>query len=330
MTLTLAQAKVGTADKVVQSVIDEFCRGSQLLNALTFDNAVSPGTGGSTLTYGYTQLLTPTTAAGRALNSEYTAGEALRTKRTTDIKIFGGSFEVDRVLEGTAAKSEIAFQLDQKTKATTNLIHNMIINGDNETNTAEFDGLDVLLTDTDTEYEPTASIEIYNAAKIKDNAATFALELDTMISKLNSKPDMLLVNARTKLLLNAVAREMGAYTQTQDAFGAQVDRYNGIPIVDLENYYNGTTTVPVVGISATTGETSIYAVCLGLDGLHGVSPTGNKLVNAYLPDLKAPGAVKKGEVELLAGLALKASRAAGVLRKVQVNYIAPDPDTSGQ
>ena len=56
MALTLAEAKVGMADKVDQNVIDEFRRASLLLDMLTFDDSVSPGTGGSTLTYGYTHL----------------------------------------------------------------------------------------------------------------------------------------------------------------------------------------------------------------------------------------------------------------------------------
>lgn len=43
MPVTLAQAKVGMADKVDQTVYDEFRRGSALLDALTFDDAVSPG-----------------------------------------------------------------------------------------------------------------------------------------------------------------------------------------------------------------------------------------------------------------------------------------------
>ena len=46
MPLTLAQAKVGMADKVDQMVVDEFRRDSFLLDKLIFDNAVSPGTGG--------------------------------------------------------------------------------------------------------------------------------------------------------------------------------------------------------------------------------------------------------------------------------------------
>lgn len=53
MPITLEEAKVGMADKVVQTVIDTFQRSSLLLDRLTFDNAISPGTGGSTLTYGY-------------------------------------------------------------------------------------------------------------------------------------------------------------------------------------------------------------------------------------------------------------------------------------
>ena len=70
MPLTLEQSKVGLADYVDQQVIDEFRRDSFILDRLTFDNAVSPGTGGSTLTYGYLQLKTPSVAEGRKLNSD--------------------------------------------------------------------------------------------------------------------------------------------------------------------------------------------------------------------------------------------------------------------
>ncbi len=42
MAITLAEAKVGMADKVDQQVIDTFRRSSLLLDRLTFDNAISP------------------------------------------------------------------------------------------------------------------------------------------------------------------------------------------------------------------------------------------------------------------------------------------------
>ena len=62
MAITLAEAKVGMADKVDQQIVDMFRRSSLLLDNMVFDNVISPGTGGSTLTYGYIQLKTPSTA----------------------------------------------------------------------------------------------------------------------------------------------------------------------------------------------------------------------------------------------------------------------------
>lgn len=318
MAITLEQAKVGMADKVVQSVIDEFQRTSFILDKLTFDNAVSPGTGGSTMVYGYTQLKTPSMAAGRAINSEYEAGEAIKEEKTTKIKIFGGSFEVDRVLEGTAASSEIAFQVSEKTKATVNKFHNDFINGDSTSNELEFDGLDKLVTGTDTELTPSATIDVSTVAKIETNGAELVFNLHEMVRKMAAKPDALLMNGRTLSVLTMIGGKLGYITQSENAFGTSMTCFDGIPMFDMGVYYNGTKTVDVVEIGSTTGESSIYAVKFGLDACHGVSPTGNKVVSAYLPNMKEPGAVKKGEVEMLASIALKNSKMAGVLRKIKV------------
>ena len=37
-----------------------------------------------------------------------------------------------------------------------------------------------------------------------------------------------------------------------------------------------------------------------------------------MPDLNAPGAVKKGDVELVAGVALKNTKKAGVLKGIKI------------
>ena len=318
MPLTLAQAKVGMADKVDQMVVDEFRRDSFLLDKLIFDNAVSPGTGGSTMTYGYMQLLTPSTAEGRKLNEEYKPGEALKTKKNADIKIFGGSFQVDRVLEDTAAKSEIAFQLQQKTKAASNKFHYDFINADSTNKETDFDGLEKLVKGTSTEYIPTAAIDLSDETKIAANSKKFVFELDQWLGTLDGRPDMLLMNRRMKTIMSAVARELKYFTQTEDAFGRKVGNYDGIPMVDMGEYYDGSTTVPCVA-TATSGETSIYAIKIGLDACHGISPKGEKLIKTYLPDMKAPGAVKTGEIEMLAGIVLKNSKKAGVFRKVKIS-----------
>ena len=242
----------------------------------------------------------------------------MKTKKSADIKIFGGSFQVDRVLEDTAAKSEIAFQLQQKTKAAANKFHYDFINADATTHETDFDGLDKLVTGSSTEAIPATSIDLSTTAKIAENAKDFAFAFDNWLSTLDGKPDMLLMNRRMKTIMGAVARELKYYTQSEDAFGRKVDNYDGIPMVDIGEYYNGTNTVPCVTIDETTKETSIYAIQISLEGVHGISPKGDKIIKTYLPDMKAPGAVKTGEIEMLAGIVLKNTKKAGAFRKVKV------------
>lgn len=329
MPITLADSKVGLADHVDQKVVDEFRRDSFILDRLKFDNSVSPGTGGSTLTYGYLQLKTPSLAEGRKLNSEYQAGEAIKTQKTVNLKIFGGAFEVDRVLEKTAASSEISFQLTEKIKAVKNKFHYDFINGKSTakgnagTDNTPFDGLDVLVTGTNTEEKNAAApFDMSSAAKIKENANEFMYALDTWLSKLSEKPDALLVNRKTATMLKTVAKMQGYYDRTKNDFGQKVEYYDEIAIVDMGEYFDGTSTKMCVPIDAKTGTTSIYAIKLGLNAVHAVSPKGDKIISTYLPDLSNPGAVKKGEVEMVAAIVSKDTTKAGVFRNVQVAPVA--------
>ncbi len=327
MAITLAEAKVGMADKVDQQVVDMFRRSSLLLDRLTFDNSISPGTGGSTLTYGYVQLKTPSTAAVRTINSEYTAGEAKREKKTTTAIIMGGSFEVDRVLQNTSgAVDELAFQAEQKIKATANYFHNLVINGTSASSGTgyvpnTFDGLKKLLAGTSNEI--TSSVSITTAAELTSNYNALLDELDAFISALDGTPSMLLMNGKMLTKLRGAARRAGYYDSTKDDFGRFVETYNGIPLMDAGKYYNGSATVDVVADTAASssaeGTSEIYAVCLGLDGFHGISPTGTGVISSYMPDLSAPGAVKKGEVELVAGVALKNTLKAAVLKGIKTS-----------
>ena len=324
--ITLQEAKVGMADKVDQKVVDTFRRSSLLLDKLVFDNAISPGTGGSTLTYGYIQLKTPSTAAVRQINSEYTAGEAKREEKTTKAVVMGGKFQIDRVLIGTAgAVDELAFQTEQKVKATANYFNNLVING-NKSNSGTgvlntFDGLDKLLTGTETEI--TSTVDVSTEALMNANYNALLDEVDGFLSTLDGKPSMLLMNNKMLAKMRSAARRAGYYSKTRDEFGRQVETYNDIPMYDMGKYYNGTNTVDIIPETAATqsaeGKTDIYAVTIGLDGFHGVSPTGSKVINSYMPDLSKPGAVKDGEVELVAGVALKNTNKAGVLRGIKIS-----------
>ena len=326
MAITLAEAKVGMADKVDQQVIDMFRRSSLLLDRLTFDNAISPGTGGSTLTYGYIQLKTPSTAAVRAINSEYTSNEAKREEKTAKAVIMGGSFQVDRVIQNTSgAVDEIAFQAEQKVKATSNYFHNLVINGSSDTSTDgtrvinTFDGLDKTLTDASTEV--TSAVDLSTSALMDTNANAFLDEVDSWLSLMDGAPDMLLMSTKMLAKFRGIARRAGYYTRSRDDFGRVVESYNGIALVDAGFYYNGTNTVDTIATTdntSVTGKTDIYAVQFGLDAFHGISPTGTGVISSYMPDLTEPGAVKTGEVELVAGVVLKNTLKAGVLRGVAI------------
>ena len=326
MSITLAEAKVGMADKVDQKVVDTFRRSSLLLDKLVFDNAISPGTGGSTLTYGYIQLKTPSTAAVRQINSEYTAGEAKREEKTTKAVVMGGKFQIDRVLIGTAgAVDELAFQTEQKVKATANYFNNLVINGNKASSGTgvlnTFDGLDKLLTGTETEI--TSTVDVSTEALMNANYNALLDEVDGFLSTLDGKPSMLLMNNKMLSKMRSAARRAGYYSKDRDELGRVVETYNDIPMYDMCKYYDGTNTVDIIPETAAStsaeGKTDIYAVTIGLDGFHGVSPTGSKVINSYMPDLSKPGAVKDGEVELVAGVALKNTNKAGVLRGIKIS-----------
>lgn len=70
--------------------------------------------------------------------------------------------------------------------------------------------------------------------------------------------------------------------------------------------------------TGNTGLTDIYGVRFGADAFHGVKVPG-QLVKTWLPDFTRAGAVKTGEVEMgPVSIALKASKAAMVIRNVKV------------
>ena len=318
MAVTLAQAKLNVQEDLQMGVIDEFAKSSFIMNNIAFDDVVSATGGGSTLTYGYTRLVTQPTADFREVNDEYSNAEVEKKKITVDLKIFGGTFKIDRVIAGLGGiVSEVQLQMEQKIKAASALFNDGVINGDSAVNTKSFDGLEKALTGSITEFNPTgATIDLSTSDKVDANYKVFLDMLDEFIMILDGKPSMLAGNTKLIAKIRACARRAGQYQITQNTFGQNVETYDNIPLVDL-GAKPGTNN-PVVSVNNTTGETSLYAVRFGLDGFHALAPTGVPLIKTWLPDFTTSGAVKTGEVEMLAAVALKATKAAGVFRKIKV------------
>lgn len=316
MAVTLEQAKLNVQDDLQLGVIDEFRKSTWLFDNLIFDDVVSATGGGATLTYAYTRLKTQPTAGFRNVNEEYATSEVEKQRFTADLKIFGGGFKVDRVIANMGGiADEVALQMAQKIKAAGALFNDTVINGDSAVDSKSFDGLEKALKGSSTEYKPTAAIDLSTSEAVTKNFQAFLDALDEFLMTLDGKPSFIGGNTKLIAKLRACARRAGMYQVTKDSFGNQVESYGGIPFVDFGSKPG---TNDDVVKTETTGETSLYAARIGLDGFHGISIAGQPPVKTWLPDFATAGAVKEGEVEMIAAVALKATKAAGVMRKIKV------------
>jgi hypothetical protein len=330
MPVTLAQAQVNTQTDVDYMVIDNLRRYSWLADQIVWDDTVTPGTGGGSLTYGYTRLTAAAPAAFRAFNTEYTPGQATRQRYTVDLKPLGGAFTIDRVLAnlGAAATNEVTFQLQQLLTSITVRLNQEIILGDTAVDATGFDGLSKALTGTTTELTTATNW----AAVATQAAANQELDkLDEWLSRLvpshtgsgdQGAPGALppgvkaiLGNTKSVFRLKALARWAGLGTSEKDDLGRQVDRYGDWVIIDVGDRADGS--APIIPITANA--TDIYAVTFGLDAFHGASVAGAQMVAAKLPDFSTAGAVKSGEAELgPLAVVLKNTKSAGVYRNITV------------
>lgn len=333
--VTLEQAAVGREDKMYGQVIDNLRRQSPLMDQMVFDDCVSPSVGGSNLSYSYMRTKTPSTAGFREIGKEYEENTASREQITTHLKVFGGEYKVDRVIAETSGiVDEVTYQMEEKIKATKNLFHHTIINGDSAKDSNAFDGLNKALVGTNTEVNASGYIDISTSSAMDSNYKTVLDLLDAFLAELSGKPSFLLGNSKLIAKLKGAARRAGYLTHSEDAFGKTMEGYDGIPFLDMEYFAkvtDGTVTeepvIPIGSRSFGTGEsastvsglTDLYAVALGLDGFHGVTVTKGGIITYRLPDFKTAGAVKSGDVEMVASIALKNTRKAGVLRNLKVS-----------
>ncbi|WP_349672978.1 major capsid protein [Lacrimispora sp.] len=318
MAITLEEARNNVQDDLQIGVIDEFRKSNWILDHITFDDAVSPTGGGATPTYSYTRLKTQPTAQFREINKEYTPHEVTKERFSVDIKVFGGSYQIDRVIANMGGiVSEVELQQSQKIKAAQALFNDTFINGDIAVNGNAFDGLEKALTGSSTEYNAGASvIDLSTSQLVTDNFQLFLDMLDEFLRGLDGEPSFIAGNTKLISKLRACARRASMYNVTKTDWGTNVEAYGNIPFVDL-GAKPGTNS-EVVEIDATKGTTSLFAARLALDGLHGVSFAGVAPVQTWLPDFTTAGAVKTGEVEMNAAIALKASKAAGAFRNIKV------------
>lgn len=324
MAVTLAEAKNNALEDYDPFVIDEFRKSSVILDSLIFDDAVNPAGGGATLDYSYRRQETQPTAEFRAINTEYLPSTTTTKKYSTTLAVLGGAFEIDRILAniGPKGSDEVTRNINDKVKAAITLFQDTVINGDTGVNDKAFDGLDKALTGSSTEMKPTS--DTYDWTDLEGEKGNKAIDtLDEFLDLLDGTPTIVVGNKKALARVRAMVRRTSMYVREPidglvNADGRPISResYGGILFADAGEKAGSND--PIIPI-APDGTTSLYAYRVGLDGFCGITTTDGTLVKTWLPDFTQPGAVHRGEVELgPVGVALKATKAAGVLRKIKV------------
>jgi hypothetical protein len=270
-----------------------------------------------------------------------------------DLKPLGGAFTLDRVFAnlGQTATNEIAFQMQELLTSVRLRFQQELILGNTTVDDRGFDGLDKILTGTDTEWDPndhgvSAGYLDWTiaTANTQDEAMTALDYLDDFLSRIvpsrvgggdlgqaGALPPgvkAILGNTRSITRVRSLARKAGAYTATQDELGRHIEMYGAWTLVDIGDRTDGSN--PIIPIETRdadgaggggniAGLTDLYAVSFGLDAFHAASPAGIPLVQTWMPDYDRAGAVKSGEVEMgpLAAV-LKSTRCCGVMRNIKV------------
>lgn len=316
---TLEDAKKLSQSKLTDHVIDEF-RKSPLMDAIVFDDCVKPQ-GGDSLAYVYNRVSTWPTAEGRAINTEYKNKDVAKTEQVTvNLKVFGGAFDLDRVLinhEKQVITNQLTFQMDQKIKATRALFQDWFINGDSAgTDKLSFDGLDKAIKGKGTDATLKTVLDMSSAEAIEKNWKAFLYHIRQVLKLMDGAPTIMAVNSDMFAVFQTVADYSAQFTATKSDLGSEIVKYGNTTIMNMGDKPGKSK--EIIETNEADGTSPIYFARIGLDGVHGVTPDGQKGPKTYLPNLMLPGAVKTGEVEMISAMAVKATKSAAVLRNVKV------------
>jgi hypothetical protein len=334
MPITSAQAALNTLNAIDFHVVDNLRRSSWLWDQIIWDDNAMAG-GGGTFVYAYNRLVTAASAAPRNINEEYVPGKATFDQVTVNLKPFGGSFELDRVLRnlGPQATNQVSLQLAQLRKATIVRLQQEIVLGDTAVDARGFDGLSKALTGTTTEVNG-ATLDISAATITSQVLAQQALDkIDAWLAQIlpsvgssdftvpgavPAGTKAILGNTMSILRIKALMRWASLNSQTTDSMGRTIEDYKGWVLVDIGDRMDGSAPIIPIG-AAVAGETDLFAVSFGEDALHGAILAGVPLIQTFLPDWSSPQAVKLTELEVgPIAVVLENTKAAGAYRKVKV------------
>lgn len=301
-------------------VAETVLRSSALLQLLTWDTTRD-------LTKVYKRRQLARVGQLRALNNDYApkfaGGE---TQVTTNLAILGDAYEWDRVL-GAVDPAAVAAQVNAMAPGIANRYSDLLINGSSTANALEFTGLSAaaeaiggasVVTGLDLTVADTG-----NNLAFRRNSAKLIKAIRQMTA-LGLRP-VVIGNTDAQAAIDLASGLLSVGTVSDFFGGQQVNTLAGAALIDagMANVYGTPATVEgrqvypvnqqeVIPSDTTTGiVTDIYVVGLGLNGVTGVTLDGF--------DARSPvrfetartdaGAVRRAEMEMVAGVAVVDERA---------------------
>ncbi|WP_440961264.1 major capsid protein [Paenibacillus nitricinens] len=307
MALTLLESAKLSQNTLQQGVIETFVQNAPVLQLMPFMDIQGNA-------YTYNREATLPGVAFRGVNEAYTESTGTVNPVTESLVILGGDADVDRFIQQTRSNinDQRAIQTALKTKAAAFKFQDTFFNGDTAVDSKSFDGLKKRLTGSQLISAAPNGLDLSDAA----NATMFLEALDALIYQTRGRADALFMDSKTMIKVNSIARKLGYFTQSEDAFGKPVVTYNGVPMFDAGDNAAGT---KVIGHAETAGTssntTSIYAVKFGADEYVSGLTNGGVMVEDL--GLLQEKPAYRTRIEFYTGLALfdgkSAARLSGII-----------------
>lgn len=292
---------------------------SPLFDLLPFDASVTPNPRQRTLRYPYAMLKAARVGKLRDWYTDYPPSFNEFVEADAVLRPMGDAFEIDRVFSD-ADPDYVQENVDDFGPAIVGTFCDLAINGDNTADPREFTGLSKILTGTSSEIDGSAINLTAGQTDAQYYEGLAAVKKYVNRIKAKGLTPVILSGEDLGLRMETVGLRLGFVAKSQNTFGADINNFGGAAILDAGNVANGadgdfigSPIIPVTG-----GLTDLYVVGFGLNGFHGVTLTGDKGVKYYQKGKTDAGVIERYEGELVAGVALKDTQAAYVLRGVRV------------
>lgn len=286
-------------DPLASGVVEIFARENPVIATMPFINVA-----GSAYKYNIEETLPG--VAFRGFNEAYVESTGVINPMVEALTILGGDsdFDVAQIAMQTGDNDTRAVHDAMKAKAAALTHLRTFFDGSTATNPKEFDGLNRRLTGD----------QVISAGV---NGSVLTLEmLDDLVDAVQGTPSIILLNKKLRQKARQLARGVNALTITTDQLGRELEGYAGVPFGLIEEDETG---AAILGFDETQGTanntTSIYAVRMGADAVHGIQTAPISVRDLGEVDDKP---ALRTRIEWYSGLVIKHPRAAARLKGVKL------------